>query len=151
SSVRWFLGGLVSTHGTVIVHHYDAVSGSEDVYAFFSAALGPVVRVERGSGARTMSARLGVPIISLIARPYDVFVPLYREPRPSGTHLDSRLVTIGSFQAADFSAAYTVTHRSRTNLVLGYHLVVERYRDVEAFRFASQTFALTLAVRLGGG
>ena len=151
SRTRWFVGGLLSTHGTVIVHFYEGASANKDVYALFSTTLGPLFGVERGSGHRALSARLSVPIVALIARPYGVFVPLYGEPRPSGTHLDSRFVTIGALQAVDFSAAYTVSHRSGTNLLLGYHLVVERYRDDEPFRFASQALSLTLALRLRGG
>jgi hypothetical protein len=150
SGTRWFLGGLLSTHGTLIEHHYTTVGYNDAIFAFFSAALGPVVSVSHGMGDRVLSARLGVPFVALVARPYDVFVPLYQEPRPSGTHLDSRIVTMWAFRAVDFSAAYTAMHRSRTRLVLGYRLVVERYSDDEPFRFASQALSVTLAIRIGG-
>lgn len=147
---RWMLGGRMSANATVIHHVYDAPTGNEQGYAFFTTTLGPVVVVERAGGERaTLSAALGVPVLALIGRPYSVFAPFYNDPRPSGIGFWPRVATVGEFQAADFTAAYTA-HRSGADLVLGYHLVVERYRDVEPFRFASQGVSLTLAMRVGG-
>ena len=147
---RWLVGGLMSSRGTVIFHYYGA-GGNDGGYAFFSTTVGPVITVERASGERTaLSARLSVPVVALIGRPYGTFGLLYTDPRPNGTGLQLRVVTVAAFQAADFAATYTATHRSGADLVLGYHLVVERYRDDESFRFASQGVSLTLALRLGG-
>jgi hypothetical protein len=148
---RWLVGGRVSANATVIAHVYDASTGNEQGYGFFSTTLGPVLAVQRASGERaTLSATLGVPLLALIGRPYSVFAPFYNDPRPNGIGFWPRLATVGEFQAADFTAAYTA-HRSGADLVLGYHLVVERYRDVEPFGFAAQGVSLTLAVRMGGG
>lgn len=147
---RWLLGGRLSASGTVTQHAYASAAGSDQGYAFFSTTLGPVVAVEHTSGERaTLSAALSVPVLALITRPYSVFV-LYYKPPPANLGLHSRLTTVGAFQAADFRAAYTA-HRSGADLMLGYHLLVERYRDSEPFRFASQRVSLTLALRVGGG
>jgi hypothetical protein len=147
---RWLVGGVMSAHGTLTFHYY-ASGGNDGGYAFFSTTLGPVVTVERARGERaTVSARLTLPVLAVIARPYGVFTPLYRDPRPRGTGLPLRVATVNVFQAADFTATYTATRRSGVNLVLGYHVVIERYRDEEQFRFASQRVSLALALRLGG-
>ena len=147
---RWLVGGLMSVRGTVILHYYGA-GGNDGGYAFFATTVGPVVTVERARGERAaLSARLSVPLVAFIGRPYGVFGPLYTDPRPAGIGLQPRVVTIAAFQAADFAATYTAAHRSGADLMLGYHVVVERYHDDEPFRFASQGVSLTLALRLGG-
>lgn len=146
---RWLVGGLMSARGTLIFHYYGA-GGNDGGYAFVSTTLGPVVTVERGTGERTaLSARLSVPVIALIGRPYGIFGPLYTDP-PTGVGLQSRVVTLATFQAADFAATYTATRRAGPDFVLGYHLVVERFHDDEPFRFAAQGLSLSLAFRLGG-
>lgn len=150
SGTRWLVGGVMSANGTLTFHYY-ASGGNNGGYAFFSTTLGPVVTVERARGERaTLSARLSVPVLAVIARPYGVFTPLYRDPRPRGTGLPLRVATVNVLQAADFTATYTTTRRAGVDLVIGYHLVVEHYRDEERFRFASQRVSLALALRLGG-
>jgi hypothetical protein len=150
SGTRWLVGGLLSAQGTLSFHYYTS-GGNNGGYAFFSTTLGPVVTVERARHERAMvSARLSVPVFTVVARPYGVFAPLYREPRPRGTGLPLRVATVDVFQAADFTATYTATRRAGVDFALGYHLIVERYRDEERFRFASQAFSLALALRLGG-
>jgi hypothetical protein len=148
---RWMVGGRMSASATVIAHLYDAPNGNEQGYAFFSTTLGPVLAVQRASGERaTLSAALSVPVLALIGRPYSVFAPFYKSPRPRDIGFQPRLATVGRLQAVDFRAAYTA-HSTAADWVLAYHVVVERYRDVEPFRFASQGVALTLALRVGGG
>lgn len=127
-------------------------AGDDAGYAFFSTTLGPVVAVERVTGQHSaLSARLGVPVLALVGRPYSVFYALYDDPRPTTDGVRLRLATVDAFQAADFAAAYTTGVRHGADLVVGYHLVAERYRDTRPFRFASQGMFLALALRLGGG
>ncbi len=147
SHTRWLVGGLMVARGTLIVHRYGVPN--DGGYAFFATTVGPVVSVERARGERTtLSARLSVPVLALIGRPYGVFGPLHRDPRPSGNGLRLRVATVDVFQAADFTAAYTATRRSGVDFILGYHLIVERYRDEERFRFASQGVSLALGLHL---
>ena len=149
STTRWLLGGRLSASGTVIHHAYASAAGNDQGYAFFSTTLGPVAAVERVGGERTtLSAALCVPILALIGRPYSVFAPFYDHPHPNGIDPELQLTTVGAFQAADFTAAYTA-HRSGADMTLGYNLIVERYRDAEPFRFASQSISLTVALRVG--
>ncbi len=150
--IRWLLGGLFAAHATVILH-YGAAAGDDDAgYAFFTTTVGPVVALERASGQHTtLRARLSVPVVTLIGRPYTVFYALYYDPRPNTDGLHLRVATVDTFQGADFTASYTTALRRSADLVVGYHIVAERYLDAEPFRFASQGMSLALALRLGGG
>lgn len=142
---RWLLGGMVAARGTVILH----ASGTTDAgYAFLSAAFSPVVAMVRTTSARTtVSARLGVGVLALIGRPYSFFGIASVFP----DRLPVRVATVNAFQAADFTASFATEVTRRADLVLGYHLVAERYADTQEFRFASSEASLALALRLGGG
>jgi hypothetical protein len=151
SRTRLLLGGLIAARGTLIHHLYGVPGSNDGGYAFFSTTLGPVVAMERMIGAHTtLTARLGIPVLALIGRPYSIFSPLYIGAPSRTGGLRIRVATVDAFQAADFTAAYAAMLRPGAELVFGYHLVVERYRDVQPFRFASQGVSLAVALRLGG-
>jgi len=151
SRTRLLFGGLIAARGTLIHHLYDVPGSNDGGYAFFGTILGPVVAIERMIGEHTtLKARLGIPVLALIGRPYSVFYPLYIDHPPRAGGLRIRVATVDAFQAADFTAACAAMLRPGAELVVGYHLVVERYRDVQPFRFASQGVSLALALRLGG-
>jgi hypothetical protein len=147
SHTRWFLGGLLAVHGTGI-HHFYALGESQAGYAFFSAALGPVVAVERATRDRmTVSAQLGIGLFALIARPSGVY---YRSGHLIPVAFRLHVAAVDAFQTADLRAAYTVSLTRRVDIALGYGLVLERYRDAQPFRFASQGVSLVLVSALGG-
>lgn len=145
---HWLLGGRIAARGTAIHHLYAESGGTDAGYAFLSAAFSPVVAVVRATSARTtMRARLGVGVLALIGRPYSFFGIGGVFP----ARLLVRLATVNTFQAADFTASFAAEVSHRADLVLGYHLVAERYADTQPFRFASIEASVALALCLGGG
>ena len=143
---RWFLGARLAAHGTATHHFYADPGGSEAGYTFFSAALGPMVALERSTGVRSsVSAWLGAPVVALLARPY-----LGGGFLSEGGALHVRVAALDVFQAAQLTAAYTTEIGRGTDIVLGYHAVVERYRDTQPYHFASQDLCVALQVRFGG-
>ena len=144
---RWLLGARLAVHGTAIHHFYADPGGSEAGYTFASAALGPIVAVERAIGAHTtVSAWLGASLFALIARPYVGGGFLNQGGVP---HV--RAAALDLFQAPQLTAAYATEIDRGTDLVVAYHAVVERYRDSQPFRYASQDVSVALQLRLGGG
>lgn len=146
SRTRWFLGARIAGRGTAIQHLY-APDGNEGAYAFATVALGPVIALQRVTGARTtLDARLSTAVLALVGRPYGAF---YADVHRIPDALHPRIATVDAFQSGDFEAAYTAEIRHRADIVLGYRLLVERYRDAERFRFAAQGVSVALALRLG--
>ena len=143
---RWLLGARLAAHGTAIHHFYADPGRSEAGYTFFSAALGPIVGVERAIGGRTtVSAWLGASLLALIARPY-----VGGSFLEQGGALHLRVAAVDAFQAPQLTAVYTTEIARGTDFVLVYHATVERYRDSQPFRYASQDVCLALQVRFGG-
>lgn len=146
SRTRWLAGALLAGHRTVIRHRY--ARGGSARYAFYSAALGPVVTVERALGEQTtLIARLGAPVIAFVGRPYGALRGSFYLIPP---HLPLRVATVPRYQAVDFTVAYTTNVRHRAAIVIGHHLDVQRYHDGQPFRFASQSVSFAVALRLGG-
>jgi hypothetical protein len=146
SQTRWLMGARFAAHGTAIHHYYSDPGASEAGYTFFSAAVGPIVGVERAFSPRTMvSAWVGAPLLALIARPYvgGGFLD-------QGGALHVRVAALNVFQGPQLTAACATEIGRGVDLVLSYHVVVEHYRDSQPFRYASQDVSVALRLRLGG-
>ena len=143
-SLRWSVGGILAVHATLVDHFY--ATGSDFGYGLFSASLGPAVSVAHPVGERSsLSARLAVPVLALVGRPYGDFRLVTAGSFPF------RLVTVNVFQGVDLSAVFATPISPGLDFAFGYHLVLERFEDSDPVRYAAQSFSLELAVRLGAG
>lgn len=148
SRTHWFVGALLAGHRTLIRHFYAQPAGTTAGTAFYSAGLGPVIAIEHALGEETrLTARVGVPLLALLGRPYGPFRGRVFLFPP---HLPLRVATLTDHRAVDFTAAYTANVRRRWAIMIGHRLVVQRYYGDQPFHFASQSFSLAAALRLAG-
>ena len=141
---RWRAGGVLAVHVMAVDHFY--ATGSDFGYGLISASLAPAVSVTHPVGERSsLSARLAIPLVALVGRPYG----------------DTRLVSVGGlplnlgsvnrFQSADLSAGFTTPLSGGLDFTLGYHLTVERLEGSDPVRYAAQALTVEIGARLGGG
>lgn len=143
---RWMAGGALATRVAGRKHYFANPSRSSVGYAFASLAFAPAGALELRTGADgVLSARLAIPLVALVSRPYsDV-----QEIKYDGVPI--RIVPLGRYQALDAGAAYARSLGSGVDLVIGYRLVVERLDDLQPYRAAHHALWLATTVRIGGG
>ncbi len=141
---RWAAGGTAAFRLAARNHSYANPIGTTLWYGFASVSLAPAVELERPFGDRRMlAAALAVPLVALVSRPYsDAQVFRYGVP--------VRAVLVGRLQAANLSVRYATPVAPRADLVLGYRLVVERLRDLQPYRWASQSVWVAVSFRREG-
>ncbi len=141
---RWAVGGTAAFRLAVRNHSYANPIGTALWYSFASLSLAPAVALERPFGdRRALAASLAIPLVALVSRPYsDVQVFRYGVP--------VRAVLVGRLQALDLGVRYATPVAPRADLVLGYRLVVERLRDLEPYRWASQSVWVAVSFRREG-
>lgn len=139
---QWLVGGMLAVRGSERNHYYAGPLGAVQDYGFATAELAPVVAAERrlASGA-ALSARLGVTVLGVVARPYSNL---------SGPGLPLRVVAPDRLQAIDLLARYTRPIGTGAALLWDYRLVVERFADAEPYRAATQSLSLSISLRVGG-
>ena len=145
--IRAYLGGVLTTHGTITRHSYS--DSSQTGAALFGVSVGPVATLERSLGSRgTLSAGLAVPVISVIGRPYG---NVYRSPGVrTPLNLSWQVATPTTYRAADLTTTYAMRLSNDKAVVIRHHVAIEYYRGAQTLRFAAQWLGLALDVPVGG-
>jgi len=143
---RLYFGGFLAARATGIIHLY-SVPANNGAYVFQRVWLGPLVTIDRPIGPKhSLTARLGVPVLAVIGRPYGTLhgtsIPLLIP------HLPLKVSGLPTFLAGDFALSYSARFRGTSSVVIGHHLSVEHYRGSHGVRIGSQD--ISVAMRFGG-
>lgn len=143
---RWMAGGALAARVAGRKHYFANPARSGVGYGFASLALAPAGALELRTGADgILSARLAIPLLALVSRPYSDVLEIKYDGVPI------RVVSVGRYRALDAGAAYARPVGSGIEVVIGYRLVVERFDDVQPYRSAHHALWLATTVRLGAG
>jgi hypothetical protein len=138
----WFVGGAAHMELSGTDHHYADMSHQLGSYGFGYLALAPTAlwAMRMGPGGE-ISARLGIPLLALVSRPYfnrgfDITVPV-------------RVVSLDTFRAASGVVRYAHPLGGRTEALVTYQLSALTYRDAQPYRRLEQALTVSLSLHLG--
>jgi hypothetical protein len=139
----WFVGGAARMELSGIDHHSADMPRQVGSYGLGYLALAPPALWTRPVGREgEISARLGVPLLAVVSRPYfnrgfDITVPL-------------RVVSLDTFRAASGAIRYAHPLGARTEALVAYRLSALAYQDAQPYRRLEQALTVSLSLHLGG-
>ena len=142
SRTAWLLGGAAGAELYATDHHFDDPLQRVGSFGLALLSLGPTVMWEMRVGrGRTLSARVGVPVVGLAWRPYSEFRLLHNVPH--------RVVTIDDLRAVHGAIEYRQPLGARVDGSLIYRLSALDVRELQPYARMSQTMLARVSVLLG--